>query len=125
MSAGEDPVAAVPELEPLYAGELDGALFEDYLADLEELTDVQQILVKEGPEAHADGAPLSLDQARMLLLTGSVRGVQLRYRHEGVEWIDTLVRGPETIRLLRIEAPRGRSPQGSEPVPKKRLRVLG
>jgi len=93
------------ELAPVYEGELDGATFEDYLADLEELADVQRVLVKESAEARAEGTPLSLDQARMLLLTGTVRGVQIRYRHESIDWIDTLVRGTDAIRLLRVEAP--------------------
>lgn len=123
MSDADETREPSPELEPLYAGELDGALFEDYLADLEELAEVRQILVKEGPEARAEGTPLNLDQARMLLLTGSVRGVQLRYRHQGVEWIDTLVRGPDTIRLLRVEAPQGRKSTSASV--KKRLTVLG
>lgn len=92
-------------LAPVYEGALDGATFEDYLADLEELADVERVLVKESAEARAEGAPLSLDQARMLLLTGAVRGVQIRYRHESVEWIDTLVRGTDVIRLLRVQAP--------------------
>lgn len=93
------------ELAPVYEGELDGATFEDYLADLEELADVHRVLVKESAEVRGEGTSLSLDQARMLLLTGAVRGVQIRYRHESIDWVDTLVRGTDAIRLLRVEAP--------------------
>lgn len=96
--------AHAEDLAAVYEGELDGATFEDYLADLEELAEVQRILVKESAEAQSEGAPLSLDQARMLLLTGAVRGVQIRYRHQAVEWIDTLVLGTDVIRLLRVQA---------------------
>lgn len=121
MSATEMQTEA--ELAPVYEGELDGATFEDYLADLEELADVHRVLVKESAEAHAEGAPLSLDQARMLLLTGAVRGVQIRYRHAASEWIDTLVRGAESIRLLRVEAPGATSAEPAAPT-KRRLHVV-
>jgi hypothetical protein len=119
-------VTTAEDLAPIYEGELDGALFEDYLADLEELADVERVLVKDGPESHADGAPLDLDQARMLLLTGAVRGVQIRYRHQRVAWIDTLVRTGASIRLLRVEAPRpGEAPAcDAASDGKRRLRVL-
>jgi len=114
-------------LPDVFSGELDGSLFEDYFADLEELADVRSVLVKNGPEVHAEGTRLTLDQARMLLVLGQVRGVQLHYLHDGLAWVDTLVRQPDSVRLVRMRAPEGPSEPtapASRTDGKRRLRVL-
>ncbi len=111
-------------LPDVFSGDLDGSLFEDYFADLEELADVRGVLVKNGPEAHAEGTRLTLDQARMLLVLGQVRGVQLHYLHDGIEWVDTLVRQPESVRLVRMRAPEGHDESPLSGDGKRRLPVL-
>jgi len=119
------PPHAEPPLPEVFAGDLDGPLFEDYFADLEELADIHAVMLKDGPEDRAEAAHVSLDQARMLLVVGSVRGVQIRYLHEGIEWIDTLVRQPQSVRLVRMEAPAGSTTSAPTVADgKRRLRVL-
>lgn len=113
-----------PPPADVFAGDLDGALFEDYFADLDELAEVFEVRTKGGPEDRSEGAHLSLDQARMLLVVGQVRGVQIRYRHDGLEWIDTLVRQPDSVRLIRMEAPSSLEAPPEPTDGKRRLRVL-
>lgn len=94
-----------PELPELYQGELDGPLFEALLDDLERFATIESVHVKGGPEERADETQITLEKARMLLVLGSVRGVRIRYRHEGVEWIDTIMRGRSALRLVRMRVP--------------------
>jgi hypothetical protein len=126
MTTAHDRSPETPPPPPVdvFAGDLDGALFEDYFADLEELADVLEVRTKSGPEDRSETPHLSLDQARMLLVVGQVRGVQIRYRHGGLEWIDTLVRQPDSVRLIRMEAPAASEASAPEPDRKHRLRVL-
>lgn len=108
-----------PELAELYQGELDGPLFEALLDDLERFATIVSVHLKGGPAEHADETQITLEKARMLLVLGSVHGVRIRYRHEGVEWIDTILRGRAALRLVRMRVP---TPSG--PPPKHRLRVV-
>ncbi|MCA9614914.1 MAG: hypothetical protein R3B99_34845 [Polyangiales bacterium] len=101
VSFDHEPVP-LPEV---YQAELDGALFEALMDDLAEHAEIFAVFVKNDAEERADEPRVALDQARLLLLLGKVRGIQIHYRHEGVTWIDTLLRGPASIRIVRMEAP--------------------
>lgn len=118
-----DPVP----LPDVYQAELDGALFEALMDDLAEHAEVFAVFVKSGAEERADEPRVALDQARLLLLLGKVRGIQIHYRHDGVTWIDTLMRGPASIRVVRMKAPvQEPAPPVEEPREdgRTRLRVL-
>ena len=121
----EEPGEPV-ELPDVYQGELDGALFEALMDDLTEHAEIYAVFVKAGAEQHSDEPRVALDQARLLLLLGKVRGIQIHYRHQGVTWIDTLMRGSTSIRLVRVEAPvqEPTAPVEVEPSGKRKLRVL-
>lgn len=45
---------------------------------------------------------LLLDDARQLLRARTVRGLQIRYRHDGADWWDTLMVVGQNFRLVRI-----------------------
>ncbi len=93
------------ETSEVFEGMLDGALFEAYLADLDACAIVRSVQVRGAPGAHAEETQLTLDQARMLLVLGRIRGAQVRYEHQGVAWIDTLSRGDAAVRLVRVRDP--------------------
>lgn len=120
------------DLAEVFEGELDGTLFEALMDDLSAHAEVVGVLIKSGADEHADEPHVSLDQARMLLVLGKVRALQIHYRHEGVLWIDTLIRGPRSIRLVRTRAPTARARPATEPASeapseapaRRRLRVL-
>ncbi|MCB9602440.1 MAG: hypothetical protein H6720_19150 [Sandaracinus sp.] len=114
-------------LPDVYQAELDGALFEALMDDLAEHAEIFAVFVKNDAEEHADEPRVALDQARLLLLLGKVRGIQIHYRHDGVTWIDTLLRGPASIRIVRMAAPiQEAAPPVEEPRGdgKTRLRVF-
>lgn len=113
-----------PEIEPaeVYQGDLDGALFEALFDDLERFAQIVSVHLKSGPEAHADEAQITLEQARMLMVLGRAHGIRVRYVHEGIEWIDTLLRGKSTIRLVRMKVPIPPS-QREAPSPEVRRRL--
>jgi hypothetical protein len=73
------------------------------LFDIETQSQLIEILVKGGATAQASAGVRTLAAARELLESGSVLGVQLRYRWRGYEWWDTLIRSAAGIRLVRIQ----------------------
>jgi hypothetical protein len=91
-----------PPLPELRTGLLDdasaGALFRDIAA----LTQVDEVIVKHIPGRIQQAQPVTLEQALRLLLAAEVRAVQIRYRHDGACWLDTLMRSPEGLRLVRV-----------------------
>jgi hypothetical protein len=94
------PTAPLPDLNE---AELDWPGVEALLRDIEVLTEVAEILVKTGPrQMVADAPPLTVARAREILRQGRARAVQIRYRHEGADWWDTLAVTPAGWKLVRI-----------------------
>lgn len=81
---------------------LDTEALDALFRDIGTLTQIDEIIVKHGPGMVGDGAQPTLQQARAMLDAGEVRGVQIRYRHEGAAWFDTLMPTPRGVRLLRV-----------------------
>ncbi len=92
------------ELPELLDQVIDEPTLQALVADIEGLTQVFEVLVKGAAQARASGGPLSPSQAVDMLRAGQVRGVQIRYRHEGVEWMDTLMQTPQGTRVVRMRA---------------------
>ncbi|MBX3248667.1 MAG: hypothetical protein KF901_15935 [Myxococcales bacterium] len=123
-AASLDAPLTQEDLPEVFEGELDGALFEALMNDLSDHAEILGVLIKGGAEERADEPHVSLDQARMLLVLGKVRAIQIHYRHEGATWIDTLMRGPQSIRLVRMEAPAARvQPAAAPAAPDERRRL--
>ena len=87
-----------PELQQ---ATLDPATFEQLFIDLATHTEVLGIHAKGRATAYAGNDHLDLRGARAALLAGVVRGVQIRYRFQEVEWWDTLLAIDGAIRLVR------------------------
>lgn len=100
-----DVAPEAQELPEIYEGFLDGALFEAYVDDLTRVANVHSVRIRNAAHERADDHEIDLEQARLLLILGRVAGVQVRYDHEGIPWIDTLARRADSIRLLRMRAP--------------------
>lgn len=81
---------------------LDEETLDALFRDIGTLTQIDEIIVKHGPGMVGDAAPPTLDEARAMLDARTVRGVQIRYRHEGAAWYDTLMPTPQGVRLLRV-----------------------
>jgi hypothetical protein len=99
----ESGVEGRPELPALHTTALDAAQVEQLLTDIETCTELVEILPKYGPQHRApETARLTLADARTLLATRAVRGLQLRYRYDGADWWDTLMLDGAGFRVVRI-----------------------
>ncbi len=70
----------------------------DLYRDLAAVADVQSTLMDDGTGTRR----CRLDEAFAGLEDGTARRVQIRYRHQDRDWCDTLLPGPEAVRLVRI-----------------------
>jgi hypothetical protein len=104
----ENPVAPQPvpssdKLPELNMTLLDAAQVEQLLRDIELCAQITEIIPKYAARGHVpDTAAVTLAQARELLATRAVRGLQLRYRYDHADWWDTLMIVGEQFRLVRI-----------------------
>ncbi len=108
MSPDEETPAAPAALPPLHESTLAGDDLDALFRDLAALTRVLGILPKHAPREHVEPAatPLTLDSARIGLLRGHFRGLQIRYLYDGAEWWDTLLPAPGApghFRIVRIQ----------------------
>lgn len=95
------------QLPDVYQGDLDQSSYLALLEDLRALPQVE-VSVKAGARSFVpERATISLDAAREALEAGEIRAVQVRYVFEGAIWIDTIVRTPGTLRLVRVQVHAG------------------
>ena len=94
-----------PPLPDLHQSEIDEATLRELITDIGTHTEILEIIPKYAPGYVAeDPAPLQLDEAVQQLVSRELRGLQLRYRHEGKTWWDTLMPLPGGLfRIVRIE----------------------
>ncbi len=103
MPESTDTPEEIP-LAELHQGHLDPMGLESLFRDLERCTRILEVQIKGGAVARAKET-VSLEHARNGLLTGRLRGVQIRYVYEEQEWWDTLIAQPPGARLVRMKAP--------------------
>lgn len=97
----EEPAKELPDLTESILSE---EQIRDLFRDIGALTQVIEIIPKHGPRDYVDDTvALTLDTARDAFLNGQFRGVQIRYRHDGGLWWDTLLRAPDGFRIVRIK----------------------
>lgn len=92
-------------LAELTQGRLDEPTLTALLDDLSELTEILEVLTKGGECARAERSQPDLREAVAALQAGQLRGVQVRYLWDGQQWLDTLLRGPDGVRLVRVQVP--------------------
>ena len=97
------PEEAPLKLPDLNMTLLDADQVEQLFRDIELCGQITEIIPKFAARSHVpDTAGITLDQARELLATRAVRGLQLRYRYEEADWWDTLMLIGDQFRLVRI-----------------------
>lgn len=72
------------------------------LRDIAAFGTIDEIVVKSGPGRVGDTTAPALEDVEALLATRQIRGVQIRYRHDGAQWWDTLLIVPNGVRLVRV-----------------------
>ncbi len=93
-----------PALPELRSSTLDLAEVERLLRDIEACAQITEIIPKQSAQGYApETGTLTLEDARELLRARAVRGVQIRYCHDGTDWWDTLMVTGENFRLVRIQ----------------------
>jgi hypothetical protein len=92
-----------PPLATLVEAVLNDAQVEQLFSDLANHASVDGVLAKSGPREHAGTGNLDLAEAKRQLLSGAVRALQVRYRFDGTEWSDTLLRVPGGVRIVRCK----------------------
>ena len=85
-------------MNQLTSADLDPATIEALFADLTALAEIDEVLIKGTATTYAGQAGLA--EARRALANGA-RGIQISYRWEGTAWLDTLMRTPDGVRLVR------------------------
>lgn len=85
--------------------DLDADAFAALMQDLSVLERTGDLTVKTAEclrTAKQEGSALSA--AHRALLSGRVRALQVRYEHDGVLWVDTILKTPTAFTLVRMES---------------------
>lgn len=83
----------------------DEAMLWQVAEDIATLTEVMDVQVKGGAERYAERGP-DFRGAVGALARREVRGLQVHYRWDGVEWVDTLLlAGGDGFRIVRTSLP--------------------
>ena len=92
--------SALP-LAELTQADLDEDTLQVLLRDWLESTHVLEVTVKGGATRRAQSAPQTLPELVEQLQRGELRGIQVRYRWNGAEWLDTLLGLDSVVRIVR------------------------
>ncbi len=92
-------------LPDLHQAEIDEATLRQLFEDVSTHTELMEVIPKYAAAGYVpEIASITLAEGLDLLLGGGVRALQLRYRHDGTIWWDTLMPTPEQIfRIVRIQ----------------------
>lgn len=101
----ESSFADGPPLPEMREGLLSAGDLTQLFADISACTTVLGVQEKGGAQRYAEAGTLPLDTARERLVDGAARAVQIRYRFDGFEWSDTVMRLPAGFRLVRCQHP--------------------
>ena len=94
-----------PPLPEMREGLLTETHIARLFADIGNCTTILGIQGKGGVQRYAEAGKLTLETARVLLVTAAVRAVQIRYSYDGFEWSDTVMSLPDGFRLIRCQHP--------------------
>lgn len=91
-------------LPDLHQSELDETTLRQLFEDVRAHTELMEVIPKYAATGYVpEIAAITLAEGFGLLLGGGVRALQLRYRHDGTLWWDTLMPTPHgTFRIVRI-----------------------
>ena len=92
-------------LPDLHQSELDEATLRQLFEDVAAHTELLEVIPKHAATGYVpEIASITLAEGLDLVITGGVRALQLRYRHGGTIWWDTLMPTPHgTFRIVRIQ----------------------
>jgi len=95
-----------PALPDLQQSSLDPETLAQLFADLTACTEILEVIPKAMAEGYVpESSTIGLEEGRQMLLSGNVRGLQIRYHYQGSQWWDTLLPDPKSggFRIVRIQ----------------------
>ncbi len=93
------------ELPEVLQSTLDPAAVLDMARQIDAHATVHEVLRKGAPQTHTPTGDTNLWDAVNSLLSCQCRGIQVRYEFEGETWVDTLMRTPDGVRVVRMRQP--------------------
>lgn len=92
-------------LPDLHQAELDEATLRQLFEDVRDHTELMEVIPKYAAAGYVpEIAAITLAEGLEQLLAGGVRALQLRYRHDGTVWWDTLMPTLHgNFRIVRIQ----------------------
>lgn len=89
----------------VFESTMDAETLSALFSDLARHAEVLEVRLKGGARDRGTQGPHDLRLAEQRLESGDVRGVQIRYRHDGHLWMDTLMATDAGTRLVRVRVP--------------------
>lgn len=92
-------------LPDLHQAELDESTVRQLFDDVKTHTELLEVIPKQAATGYVpETSAITHAEGLTLLLTGQLRALQLRYRHDGTTWWDTLMPTPQgSYRIVRIQ----------------------
>ena len=79
---------------------------EALFADLQQAATIRRILVRSrSPGSRPAGSVATLEQAHEVWDDDLTEAIQIEYEYQGKVWCDTLLPGPDAIRIVRCALP--------------------
>ena len=94
------------QLPDLQQSSLDPDTLAQLFLDLATCTEILEVIPKAMAEGYVpESSTIGLDEGRQMLLSGHVRGLQIRYHYQGSQWWDTLLPDVQNggFRIVRIQ----------------------
>ena len=91
---------SLPDLQNAW---IDNETAEKLFDDIAACAEVLEVIPRLATGHYALPGFMSLEAGRHLFFSGQAGGLQIRYRHAGSEWWDTLMHREDKIRVVRIE----------------------
>lgn len=110
-------MTAADALPPICDVLVDAATIDQLFFDIAAAAELIGVTRKARGAQRADDDALDLAAAHAALRAGTVGAVQLRYRHAGEEWCDTVISIADGFRLIRISHTRALACEPRQGVP--------
>ena len=114
-----NPSLTNEDLPIIHEALIDSETLDRLFSDVATCAELLEVIPKLTARNFVHPSQISLAEARDMLISQQLRGVQLRYLFEGSQWWDTLLRTSEGVRLIRISHGRNieqaRQPRNNAP----------
>lgn len=104
--SGDSNAGLPDDLPALQQASLDPDEADALFRDLAHLCRLEWVRARPSPGYERTPPPNTVTGAQAALLAGTVRAVQICYRHGAETWLDTITTSPHGFQLVRMPRPR-------------------